>query len=86
MAVPCSQKESAFDSHSDYFYVHEECHDNKEEVLKWLGPYDLITYVNHGTFMLNEYGEKRIEYSSKILQTPTDYTFPNWTPTTMITN
>ena len=85
MAVPCSQKESAF-SGEDYFSIHEECHDDKQEVLEWLGPYDLITYVNQGTFVPNEYGEKRIEYSSRIMQTPTDYTWPTWTETKLVTN
>ena len=88
MAVPCSQKEGIYINprDEDFFSIPDECNDNKTEVQEWLGPYDMITMVNQGTFMPNEFGENRIDYSSRIFLAPSDNTVPNWTQTYMNTH
>ena len=63
MAVPCSVRESAY-SGDDFYEIDPNCHYNKQEVLEWLGPYDLITYTNTATFRPHKYGEERVEFQS----------------------
>ena len=70
MVVPCAVKLTLLGGESDR--IPEDCEMDREESIKWLGNFNILSYYNQGRFNLEGFKEDRVDWSSYVKQNQMD--------------
>jgi len=85
MLTPCNFKPDINASDAEN-RIPEDCNWDKDKLIEYIGPSQMLLYYNVGRFQLDEFGERRIKKSSVVKPIQFDEYRPTWISNSITSN
>ena len=86
MFIPCNMKETLLGDATEDDRIPQNCNYDKDKLIEYLGPIQMLIYKNIGSFQQDEYGNERVKKESSISRIQVDEYRPSWINTKISNN